>query len=173
MIEYAVKVLEKRTSEADILTVVDQSNICNWKNYDGSKVPIDLKGLSPKIIADPCEAILASYEDELIEVLTTRFDIRELPESIREMYEKNTPEDLVKFEAAGKFCNNNDSLTRACFGIRAETDGDGGDDADMAEQFGMPQMNMPPRNDAAGDGNENDEYIDDGVDIEDMFNEEL
>ena len=35
------------------------------------------------MISDPCEAILSSYEDELIQVLQSRFEIKELKEEVR------------------------------------------------------------------------------------------
>ena len=167
MIEYAVKALGKRTGEADVVEVVDQNNICNPKNYDGSSnsIDIDLKGISPKILTDPCEAILGSYEDELIETLRTRFEIKELDDSQRSMLALKSADEVVKFETAGKFCNNDDSLTRACFNIRPELEeGQGAPRGQVEEPEAAKEEPLIPQD---------DEEVDDGRDIEDLFNEEL
>lgn len=74
MVDYAVDALGPRTSEADILAIVEPSNICDWKIYERDP-KLDLKGVKATLLVAPCEAILASYEDEFIQTLTNRFDI--------------------------------------------------------------------------------------------------
>ena len=74
MIDYSVKSLGKKKDEADIMEMVDEKNICNYKNYQNEKLQIDFKGVDPRLLTDPCEAILGSYEEELIDTLTHRFD---------------------------------------------------------------------------------------------------
>ena len=63
----------------------------------------------PGVIRRPCEVILSSYEDQLIEVLTNRFEIAKESEMM--------VGDYINYKVAYRFCNSDDSITRACFGI--------------------------------------------------------
>lgn len=84
MIDFALDHIGDKTSEADILETVDQDNICKPKNYENNP-KIDLKGMKSSLLLSPCEAILSSYEDELIQVLRNRYDIHELESNFTEL----------------------------------------------------------------------------------------
>lgn len=116
MISYAIRKLGNKNTLPDLLEVVDQKSICNPDKYVNNDfrffLLFNMTNLYPDNITDGCEAILASYEEELIYVLQHRYD--KVDERMRKV------EGFLNYDVAQRFCIDELSKTRACFGIKPD-----------------------------------------------------
>lgn len=103
--DYLLGQLGERDKETDLVELIEPDRLCVIENFKGNK-DVVLRGVKPVIIPDSCYAIMASYEDELVNVLVDRHS-----------YIGKKDKAKVREHVRNEFCV---QRTRACYGVDTE-----------------------------------------------------
>lgn len=102
MVDFATGKLGDQYKEGAIYDVIEVPKICRGASYINN-TDVDLKGVNPVIIPEACQAIIASYEDELVAVLRRRHAFADI-----------NNKKAVRKHVRERFCT---TVTRACHNV--------------------------------------------------------